>query len=107
MKLSILIPTLNERWEQFSSLVKTIKEQGISAGYAFMKDFEIVAPMDNRCISVGAKRNMCLEMSRGMYTCFFDDDDLPGPTYMKDIMDGINIGVQNGRPYDCIGFKGR
>ena len=103
LKLSILIPTLNERWNKFAPLVDNLITQGEEAGYKFIYDFEIIAPMDNRRSNVGNKRNICLDMANGDFTVFIDDDDQVADDYVKSILDAIT----NNPNIDAIGFKGK
>jgi glycosyltransferase involved in cell wall biosynthesis len=48
---------------------------------------------DSRYKSIGKKRNDLLIRADAKYVAFFDDDDLPGPNYVKLIMEGIKQNV--------------
>lgn len=50
--------------------------------------------------SIGAKSNNLLDICWGTYCCRFDDDDWPGPNYLKRIFEGIDKGV------DCCSLRG-
>lgn len=91
--LSILIPTLPKRFEMFNSLKAELMKQ--SEGY----DVEILS-WNEETASIGAKRNYLLGWARGKYVAFFDDDDQPGPNYIKLIMEGIIHDV------DCCSLTG-
>lgn len=44
---------------------------------------------DNRARSVGLKRQACLDIARGDYIAFVDDDDKIAPTYVEKILSAI------------------
>lgn len=90
MILSILIATIDERREQFIELKKVFgKTEGV----------EIVSACDNKEMSIGWKRQTLLEMAKGEYIVFFDDDDWPSPEYITEILKALES-----KP-DCVGFK--
>lgn len=93
-KLSILIPTLTARNEQFEKLhkylLKLIDRQQV----------QIIIFADNGEHSIGFKRNWLISMSEGEYTAFIDDDDWVEDVYIEKIMEGINAGV------DCCSLRG-
>lgn len=60
---------------------------------------ELIALSDNKEISIGAKRQKLLELAKGDFIVFFDDDDMPYPNYVQMILDAITPGV------DCIGMN--
>lgn len=91
MKLSILIGTIESRSEQFSSLLMYLNNQKT-------KDVEILSLCDNKEISIGAKRQHLLEMAKGDYVSFIDDDDWCSHNYVSNILEAIKT-----KP-DCIGF---
>lgn len=97
MKLSILICTTIDRKEMFSTLYAEMFRQ------AHGKPVEILYLEDNKEISVGAKRQKLLEMSKGEYIVYFDSDDFPSPTYVDDILLAISPGYLQPAP-DCVGF---
>jgi hypothetical protein len=69
MQLSILIPSIPSRWEQSQKLYTKISK--MCEG----KDIEILLFLDNKKRSVGGKRDALVQMSRGKYFMFVDDDD--------------------------------
>ena len=90
MILSILIATIDERRDQFIELKKVFgKTEGV----------EIVSACDNKEMSIGWKRQTLLEMAKGEYIVFFDDDDWPSPEYVTEILKALES-----KP-DCVGFK--
>lgn len=98
IKLSILIPTLASRQEQCLSLVDTLLDQVESGGYTGL--VEVVTLYDKGEKSIGTKRNELIQMSKGEYIAFFDDDDVPSSNYINELMSGISLGV------DCCSLKG-
>ncbi len=92
MKLSVLIATIDSRREVFGNLLIYLNNIKIN-------DVEIISLCDNKEMNIGAKRNELLKMATGEYVCFIDDDDWIPSDYFKQIMEGINKGV------DCVGFQ--
>lgn len=96
--LSILIPTVIERNEDFiklhAAMVALIRKQKLH------HQIEIVYLQDNKEISIGAKRQKLLELAKGDWIVFFDDDDKLYKNYIADIYNAIinNPGI------DCIGI---
>lgn len=50
-------------------------------------------------LTLGENRNAMVRSSEAEYIAFFDDDDLPGTTYIRDILNAASTGV------DYVGFK--
>jgi glycosyltransferase involved in cell wall biosynthesis len=92
MKLSILIATIHERKEQFDMLYDHLHLQSTS-------EVEILSLADNKEISIGMKRQRLLEMGKGDYVVFIDDDDWVADNYIPAILAACTY-----HP-DCIGFK--
>ena len=95
-KLSILVPTLFSRLPvHFPRLMRKLERQ---AGQR--EDVEVLALFDNKTRSVGMKRNALLDLARGEYTVFIDDDDVIAPDYVQSIKRALecNPGV------DCVSF---
>lgn len=69
MQLSILIPSIPSRWERSQKLYTKILN--MCEG----KDIEVLLFMDNKKRTVGGKRDALVQMSRGKYFMFVDDDD--------------------------------
>jgi glycosyltransferase involved in cell wall biosynthesis len=86
MKWSILIPSLFEREHLLNRLLNALHQQ---IHECKAEGVEIVIRTDNRELSIGAKRNQLIEMAKGEYFCFFDDDDLPENNYIKLILEAI------------------
>lgn len=69
MQLSILIPSIPSRWDRARKLYTKIS--AMCEG----KDIEVLLFMDNKKRTVGGKRDALVQMSRGKYFMFVDDDD--------------------------------
>lgn len=93
MKLSILIPTLPTRISMMNRLVDELSRQAEDSPVIF------IVNNDTDC-SIGVKRNRMMEKVNTEYMAFFDDDDMPGPNYIKHLMEGIEKGV------DCCSLTG-
>jgi glycosyltransferase involved in cell wall biosynthesis len=95
MKLSILILTLPHRKRKFDSLYLGLK---IQAAY-HPEQVEIIT--DNSEVdTIGEKRNRLLQMAKGKYVCFIDDDDTVSYQYIDLLMEGIFIDA------DCCSLRG-
>lgn len=95
-KLTILIPTLPKRYSLFDRLRTELDKQITQSapGLVWLK-------WDNdTSIDIGTKRNRMMATIDTEYMAFFDDDDMPGPNYIKHLMEGINKGV------DCCSLTG-
>lgn len=101
MKLSILILSLwDEEHEKFlSRCTEELYRQIFQLGLA--EEVEIVTNIDDAKKTKGQKRNEALDLASGKYVAFFDDDDMPGPKYIEELMVGINQDV------DCVSLLGR
>jgi glycosyltransferase involved in cell wall biosynthesis len=97
--LSILIPAITERLEQFQRLVRELESQ-INA-QDLKGHVEIVSVMDNRAVSIGMKRQAVLSVSHGRYVAYVDDDDWVEPDYLIRLVEGAMSGV------DVVTFQTR
>ena len=68
MKLSILIPSIPERFDKAIKLYNKCLEQATD-------EVEVVMLTDNKKKSIGAKRNELISMAQGIYFTILDDDD--------------------------------
>lgn len=71
--LSILIPTILERRDQFDHLVSFISN--VLEDNALHDAVELISYSDNKEISIGKKRNYLYGMAKGLYSWAIDDDD--------------------------------
>lgn len=95
MKLSILIPTLNEpdRVEFLRRLRSVLDPQ-------LTNDVEVCINDAGRFMSTGQKRNELIKNSTGDYFVFLDDDDMISSDYVSEILDAIT------RKPDVVTFQG-
>ena len=86
--LSILIPGVPRRFDKGRELVEIFQKQiddlKIPKGMV-----EVIWLVDNYSLSVGGKRQRLVEIARGDYIVFMDDDDRPSEDYVKNILIAI------------------
>ena len=92
MKLSILIPTLPQRVNYLHRMLSLLAPQ-------VTKDVQILTDMDNRAVTLGRKRNALISRAEGDYVVFVDDDDRVSNDYVRQLMAGIDKGV------DAVGIQ--
>ena len=63
---------------------------------------EVVIVKDNKIKTVGTKRNQVLDVAKGKYVAFVDDDDLLGTEYFTSIIPELQKDID----VDCVGFYG-
>jgi glycosyltransferase involved in cell wall biosynthesis len=83
IQLSILTPTIQSRKEQLSKLSEKIAKQSDDLAV------EHLSFADNRTRTIGAKRQSLLDIARGEYIAFVDDDDDIEPDYVSEILSAI------------------
>lgn len=98
MILSILVCSLEERKDMWLALMYDLKSQITALGLD--DQVEVLADIDNRQITTGAKRNRLLKQASGVYSVFCDDDDQVSMEYVDEIVEAAK---QNP---DCITFNG-
>jgi glycosyltransferase involved in cell wall biosynthesis len=88
MKLSILIPTLNEqnRRQSLRRLLAILQPQVNK----YPGDIEILINDAGRSVPTGTKRNNLIQDSQGDYFCFIDDDDLIPEYYVDELIKAID-----------------
>jgi glycosyltransferase involved in cell wall biosynthesis len=87
MKLSILTPTIPGRESQLAALQSKIRTQPGS------DHIEHLVLCDNRKRSIGAKRQALLDIARGDYIAFVDDDDDISDDYVAEIINATQTGA--------------
>jgi glycosyltransferase involved in cell wall biosynthesis len=97
--LSVLIPTLQERREQYEQMSAALTGQIRSHGLE--DQVEVLNFSDNRERSVGEKRNSLLDQASGLFVAFVDDDDVLSDEYLPSICDAI----RSNPDIDCVGIK--
>lgn len=78
--LSILVPTMPGREGKLASLLAILDGQ-----IDDRPDVELLVLRDNRGMTIGEKRNRMVQIARGTYVTFVDDDDLVSADYVAAI----------------------
>jgi len=104
MLWSILIAQIPERWHSVQPLLYSLLE---TQAVARRPEVELLALLDNRRRSVGAKRNALLAAAQGEYVSFIDDDDQVAPNYVDRILHAIAKARKQDPPVDVICFPQR
>jgi len=93
-RLSILIPTLDNRREALAQLLAALDAQKTD-------EVQVVTLSDSGQMSIGQKRNMLLSQSQGEYVAFVDDDDMVPTDYVSRILKALESNP------DCTSLTGR
>jgi hypothetical protein len=93
--LSILTPTIPTRASQLAALTQKI------AGQIGNLPAEHLVLSDNRSRTIGAKRQSLVDIARGEYIAFVDDDDDVSDDYVASLLTAIQTGA------DAITFHQR
>lgn len=83
MMLSILIPTLPERYHLLSRLTSLLDRTKTNQVEIRIHD------AGRGAMSTGEKRNKLIEAANGEYFCFIDDDDLVPEYYISEMLKAI------------------
>jgi len=98
--LSILIPTMESRLPLYTRLREELTRQSAATGA--WAPVEILALSDDGTEALGAKRNQLMDMARGRFMVFVDDDDRVSPDYVRTILAAIRENPEA----DCISHAG-
>jgi len=79
----ILIISLRSREKYFNRITKKLQDQ-INA-LKLQKEIKIIHRIDDGKLSIGFKRNWCVEQSQAKYICHVDDDDDVHPDYIREL----------------------
>ena len=85
--LSVLILSIPSRLQKLSALYSNLTQQ-----IGNSKSVEILTLVDNKIISIGAKRQSILDISRGKYIAYLDDDDNISHDYIDRLLHAIKKG---------------
>ena len=91
IKLSILIPTLINRFSYLERLMKSLNNQ-------LDESIEVITELDSGESSIGYKRNSLLSKAKGEYISYIDDDDIVSSDYISKTLNAIQS-----KP-DCVGI---
>jgi hypothetical protein len=86
--LSILTPSVPSRFAQSAALAAKIHSQ-LSTKDSQPDQVEHLIFTDNKCRRVGAKRQDLLNLARGEYVAFVDDDDTISDHYVAKLLEAI------------------
>lgn len=92
---SILIPTIPGREKGLTQLLDSLREKLVRLAPALR--YEVCLSFDNREMSIGVKRQKLLEMAKGKYLSFIDDDDDITDAYVEDLWAMIQGGYHTMR----------
>lgn len=92
--LSILIPSIPQRWLSLVKLKRELNQQILSLekidGFKTLGEVEILvddsAAFLQGGLSIGRKRNALVQNANGLYLCFLDDDETISPDYIETIL---------------------
>lgn len=96
IKLSVLIPSLPSRRKTYLQRILDQIEGQINS--LKRKDIEVIVLYDNKKRKIGDKRQDMLDIARGEYLVFIDDDDRVSDDYISEVMRVIDSGSSP----DCI-----
>lgn len=99
--LSILVPTIVGREQQFKRLQDFLSAQLYSEG--IWNEVEIAHECDDRVVSIGVKRQLLLNKSYGDFVVMIDDDDWVPDDYCLTLWQAI----KDNPDIDSIGFLQR
>ena len=102
IKLSVLVCTIPNRKKELRELLNVFMKMDM--WNEEIHQIEIITALDNKEHSIGYKRQKLLEASHGTWIVFFDDDDMPNPWYLSEIIAGIEQAKYF--PYDCMNIHG-
>jgi glycosyltransferase involved in cell wall biosynthesis len=106
-KLSILTATIPGREKQVTALQSKIEQQRAELCQPWKNDktwpsrVEHLVLSDNKTRSIGAKRQALVDIARGDYIAFVDDDDDISDDYVASLLAATETGA------DCITFRQR
>ena len=92
MILSILIPSIPSRFKLVQKLYKHIE------GQIKGREVEILVLIDNKKRSIGAKRQSLVDIAKGKYIAFVDDDDNVSGNYIDEML----IGAKKNKDVICF-----
>lgn len=93
MKLSILVCSTHNRYKTFlPAILDQLFGQFEKLDRRQKEDVEILTLVDNKTIMLGTKRNNLIEISKGDYLVFVDDDDRISDDYIVSLLDATSSG---------------
>lgn len=83
--LSLLIPTVPRHLELFQPLWASMMTQTVGR-----RDVEVFVLLDNRALSIGAKRGVLLNLARGRHFAFIDSDDRVADDFVNVVLANVS-----------------
>ena len=96
IRFSILMLSIPSRLDKYKKLQDKLLGQ-----IGDREDVEVLCLIDNKAFHIYEKRNELLQMARGSYIAFLDDDDDVSDDYIEEIMNVITIRTDE---WDVIAF---
>lgn len=94
MKLSILVCSTHNRYNTFlPKMLDALFGQFRNLEPDQQKEVEILTLIDNKTIMLGIKRNNLIDISKGDYVVFVDDDDRVAENYISKLLDATGSGA--------------
>jgi len=91
MTLSICIPSIPVRLPALQVLLSRLEVQVSQLDNAYQ--VEVLAFTDNKRRTIGSKRQDLLDLARGEYIAFIDDDDIVSENYISKLVEATATGV--------------
>jgi len=98
--LTIAIPSIESRKIKFWSLHDTIENQITASG--LQKEVELIYFIDNKEISIGAKRQKLIDLAKGKYLVMIDDDDTVDRYYVPEVVAACRMDADTVGYYEQI-----
>jgi len=99
--LSILTPAIPERLPKLQRLAGQLEPQLRQ----FPHSVEWLSFIDPRgCRTIGEKRDELVQLARGQFVAFVDDDDLVQPIYVASLVQALAVIVADNEPEDVDTF---
>jgi len=100
--LSILTPAIPERLPKLQRLAGQLEPQLRQ----FPHSVEWLSFVDPRgCRTIGEKRDDLVQLARGQFVAFVDDDDLVQPSYVASLVQVLAVIVADNEPVDVVTFR--
>jgi hypothetical protein len=100
--LSILTPAIPERLNKLHRLGELLEPQ-LSAFPHSVEWLALVDPRGHR--TIGEKRDELVQLARGQFVAFVDDDDFVQPTYVASLVQALSVIVADSEPVDVVTFR--
>lgn len=90
--LSILMPTIPERYEMFHKLKLKLEDQirKTNSVHPVLGGVEVIVDDSKKFkeggLDIGSKRQALLDRATGLYVCFLDDDESISPDYVESLL---------------------